>query len=101
MQQVHRNLRAAVAFWALCLMLYAAETVSGYQPLAGLVFLLSLPALVGWLAWINRPLLGASSSPVLAFLAYAATVLTSAVLIVAIGLLAAPRMAELLRVGGD
>jgi hypothetical protein len=95
MKLLYRNLRIAAAFWLLCLILFSIERVFGSQVLSGLVFLLSIPALAGALAWINRPLLQAFPEPPKAFLLYGGIVLLNAVIIVALGLLAGVRLPEL------
>jgi hypothetical protein len=82
-----RTFRAAAAFWALCLLLAAVESRTGGHWLGGLLFLLALPILVSYLAWVQRAILYWSLPQPLPLLVYACTVLGTTIAILLLGLL--------------
>lgn len=81
-----KNSYAILLFWVLCLFLILIENKSGYHWFSGIVFLLAIPVLVGYLAWINRFLLVMTSSPLQGFFLYSGVVLLTALLVVMLGL---------------
>ncbi len=85
-----RNVGVATAFWAGCLVLVAVEVTVGLHFVVGLLFFLSIPALVGLLTWVNRDIVfSRTPRQPMSVLVLGGCVLLAASLIVFIGLLAA------------
>lgn len=81
-----KNIHAILLFWVLCLILILIENKSGYHWFSGIVFLLAIPVLVGYLAWVNRSLLVITQSPIQGFFLYSGVILLTALLVVMLGL---------------
>ena len=92
-----RNVGVASAFWGACLALVADEVTVGLHLVVGLLFFLSIPALVGLLTWVNRGIVfDRSPRHPLSVLVLGAAVLLEASLIVFIGLLASANLKTLI-----
>ncbi len=90
-----RTLSVAVAFWGLCLVLVVLEASIGENVVSSGLFLLSVPALVVALTWVNRTTLRARER-VSALLVLGISVLVYASIILFVGLLAASALKQLL-----
>ena len=91
-----QTLTVATAFWALCLGLVVIEATLGDNIVTGTVFFLSLPALVGFLFWANKTLLGVMRRGLVAMVAFGMYVLVAASAIVFVGLFAAANLKNII-----
>lgn len=82
-----KNLYATGSFWILCGSLIWLENRYHYYWLSGLLFLLAIPILVSYLAWIDQPLLHHLKTPRQGFFWYFGIVLLTALIVVMLGLL--------------
>ena len=90
-----QTLSVAVAFWGLCLVLVVLEASIGENVVSSGLFLLSVPALVAALTWVNRTTLG-TRERVSALLVLGISVFVYASIILLVGLLAASALKQLL-----
>ncbi len=99
LQVLKRNLEVAALFWGMCLALAGIEAAIGANPVTALVFFASVPALIGYLVWVNRSLLPAARHGSLGIAVLGACVLGSASAIVFVGLFAAAHLETLIATG--
>ena len=93
---LYKNLVAIALFWGSCLCLFLIEVTSGYHTLSGLIFLMSIPMLVGYLAWINRILLHVLETRLQSLLLYSGVVFLTSILVIFIGLFATIQLKHLI-----
>ena len=91
-----QTLSVATAFWALCLVLVAVEATWGESAVTGVLFFLSVPALVGFSIWANKALLIVMRRSFVASVAFAVYVLTCASVIIFVGLFAAANLKNII-----
>ena len=92
-----QNIGVATAFWAGCLLLVAIEATVGADVVVGILFFVSIPALVGLLTWVNRDIVfDRRPRQPASVLVLGVAVLFTASLIVFIGLLAAANLKMLI-----
>jgi hypothetical protein len=91
---VNETLSIAAGFWAACLLLVSVEATVGWHLLVGVLFMFSIPTLVGFLTWAYRHLglLLRMPQGLLSVLVLGFTVFTSASLIILVGLVAATNL---------
>ena len=89
-------LSVATIFWALCLLLVAAEAAFGDNVVTGSLFFLSVPLLVGGLLWANRTVLVYLKRGPLQAVLLGVYVLACATVIVFVGLFAAANLKTLM-----
>ena len=82
------TLKVATAFWGAFLVLVAVETTMGSNSLFAVLFLLSIPALVGFLTWVSKDILWLIERRYLSVVVLGITVLFSSSMIILVGLLA-------------
>jgi len=94
-----RTLSVATSFWAACLVLVAVEAAVGSNLVVGVLFFLSIPALVGCLTWVHMGIVfgeAPASRSLSSVFVLGASVLLSASVIILVGLLAAANLKELM-----
>ena len=90
------TLKVAALFWGAFLVLVAVETAVGSSTLLAFLFSLCIPALVGFLTWVNKDILWMIERRVLSVVVLGLTVLVSSSVIILVGLVAAVSLKTLM-----
>ena len=94
-----QTLKVAAAFWALCLALVSLEAWFGANVFGAIVFLLSVPVLVGFLIYANRHLLAYLRRGVFGVVGLSFYFLVAASVIIFVGLFAGAHLKILMTAG--
>lgn len=95
LQSLRHTVSVATGFWAACLVLTGMEATAGANFVPALLFLVSIPVLVGFLTWANSGFLAAGRGAC-AVVMLGVVVLLSASVIILFGLLASAGLTTLM-----